>query len=698
MPIVVSPAAATAFESLVFNGTELNDDTSYYVEDFQCPPPPKKQEWIAAVDSDSSQLLRRPYVDKRQVTIRLRQVQQASKDACLAAIGTIIDKIQEAELKAETGGVPLVWTPANSSKSFTFNVLSGELTDLPISNSNEPEIGWFFNFPAITFRLDCEGPAYGSWVTGAATVTNSNPIQTVTLSNIPGDLPAELIVHVTDAASQARRHVEVGLESRYLAEETAANGGSAPALEIDSASLVTSGFAGASTTRSGSFNANVIRATLLGAPVGVCGTGTQPHVGNFRVKARIYGVTAAPADTNIRLAWQAGDGPFSANDWAQPVVTLGWAEVELGLISIPPAQLGSQKWSGRIESYTGSVPGTDTVDVDYLELIPTELYGKGRATYTYTGGATVAYDEFTGTTAGNPLNGRTAPAGGAWATSGAATDFAFADAPLATDETVSRATFSEASTGRLAIIGSTNRTDTEVGVRAYATGWHQLTTGSGVSAGAIARYTNASNQLQAVVSAYTGGIINLNKLLIQQTLGGSLTTLASTVYTPPDAAWITVRLVVYASGRVLAWVLDANGAISAFCQGASADLATGGTLATGLQGFMDANPGSLHSTRYYDSFYVATPAAEPIVVYSGKEAQFRYDLAQRQDSTGTYYGNVPSYRGAHLYAPQSGSAGRSTRILAKARRNDVDVAADDHVTDSTTLTADYRPRYLAVPR
>jgi hypothetical protein len=37
-------------------------------------------------------------------------------------------------------------------------------------------------------------------------------------------------------------------------------------------------------------------------------------------------------------------------------------------------------------------------------------------------------------------------------------------------------------------------------------------------------------------------------------------------------------------------------------------------------------------------------------------------------------------------------------VLAKARRNDVETALDDQVTDSTKIQVAYTPRYLAVPR
>src|SRR4051812_12993694 len=129
------------------------------------------------------------------------------------------------------------------------------------------------------------------------------PIISTTLYGVPGDVPAEARLVVTEEASQVRRYAEYGCESRYLAEAAAANGGVAPPLEIDSGSLVTSGFGGPSTTRTGSFNTNVIRGSLFPTAIAVCGLGTQRHLGTYRVRARCY-VSSTAVFT--RLAWSEG--------------------------------------------------------------------------------------------------------------------------------------------------------------------------------------------------------------------------------------------------------------------------------------------------------------------------------------------------------------------------------------------------------
>src|SRR4051812_4071245 len=128
----------------------------------------------------------------------------------------------------------------------------------------------------------------------------------------------------------ARRFVEWGLQQRYY---------QGLPLQIDSASLVTTNFAGVSSTAGGSYNTNVIGATLLPAAVVICSTGPQSHIGLFRVHARVLALNTL--DTRVRLSWQEGSGRFQANDYATPTATGTWVDVDLGVISIPPALSGA---------------------------------------------------------------------------------------------------------------------------------------------------------------------------------------------------------------------------------------------------------------------------------------------------------------------------------------------------------------------
>lgn len=257
-------------------------------------------------------------------------------------------------------------------------------------------------------------------------------------------------------------------------------------------------------------------------------------------------------------------------------------------------------------------------------------------------------------------------------------------------ESVYRSTAVSEATPRFAILGATSFTDTEVSVKAQING-----SATDKYASVIARWVDSSNYVQAELHLNTGDTFTL-----RQVVAGTPTTLAVTTDPPVQQnTWYQIRLICFVSGRAVAEVLDATGTTTlASLQAASSAIATGGALASGKPGFADQSTGTTAATRYYDDFYAGVPTAEPIVVYSGRSAEIRHDGAIRQDSTGTYYGLVAGYRGAHFFLDPAGDENRPNTLVVKARRNDIDVAADDQIADSTTVTVHYTPRWLSPPR
>lgn len=669
-------------ETWVFDGVAISSG-NFDVLELNVDPPKARPDWIIAADSEGGALLRRPTHENRVVTMKLRVAQQASMNAALDQVGAILDKCR---LAASTpDGVDLVWTPANSTRTVTFDVLSGEIPELPVGLADHAW-SWFKQRPIFTLEMTCK-PYWRGTETLTSTASSSTPITTLEIANVTGDVPALGRLIVTDTATQSRRHVEWGMEG----PDTYNSGTS---LILDSDNLVTTGFAGVQATATGAYDPNaagnnVVTASSLQilystTPLAIVGTGNQSHVGTFRVKARVL-VTQSTA--KLRFAWQVGDGPFRANPYASVVgYSAGFQEIDLGLISIAPTVSGTQRWTGRIEAYTTAAPATVNVSVDYLLLIPVgEGYGKARGEFSYQLGTITARDEFFGTTAGGVLNARVAPVGGTWATSGAATDFVFADNATLTGfagEAVSRSTASDASP-RFAILGATNYTDVEVATTAWFPGGIPT---PGLQMGTIARWTDSSNYLAAYIDDAT------DTFVVKKVVAGATTVLASTSSTVLPG-YNQMRLIVFASGRVIAHHRLGSGVIAKILDTTDSTLATGGTLATGKPGFFDQNTVANSPGRYYGNFYVATPVAEPIALYSGRNMEVRHDAIIRQDSTGTYSGFPPAYRGSRFLV-QPGTS----RVLAKARRRDVDVNPDENVTDATQVQVGWTPRGLAVPR
>jgi len=660
-----------ATETWVLAGTTLTSG-NFDILELNTDPPKARPDWISAADSEGAALLRQPQHENRTVTMKLRVTAQASMNAALDQVGAIRDKLRSAS--ATPDGIALVWTPANSTRSVTFDVLAGEIPEMPIGLDGQAW-SWFKQRPIFTIEMTCK-PYWRGTETLTSTASSSTPFVTLEVAGVTGDVPALGRLIVTDTATQLRRHVEWGLENQYY--------NSGLSLLVDSDSMTVSGFAGSQTTRSGAYDPNatgnnVIRTTLDSRPTACCGTGSLSHVGTYRVKARVWSLSSNP---KVRLAWQEGDGPFMANPFVA-VPTDGWSEIDLGTVIVDPVLTGTQRWTGRIEAYSLRSDGTaDTLDVDYLTLVPAgEGYGKARATYSYSPGVVVGRDEFTGTTSGGALNARVAPAGGTWATTGAATDWAFADGPLSTEESVLRTSAAvETFPGRIATLGSTNYTNVEVA------SWIQRHAALSTM-GVVARFVDINNLL---VAYNNGG----STFVLRQIVAGTVTTLGIVNISTPAFAWLEIRLVAFASGRILAVLKYGNGGDIAMIEATSTAVATGGALATGKPGIMDqALSATAPGSRYYDNFYVATPSAEPVAINTSRTLEFRYDDTIRGDSAGTVYGRPQSYNGSRFLVPPG-----TSRVLVKARRNDVDTSPDDSVTDATQIQVGYTPRGLVVPR
>jgi hypothetical protein len=671
-------------EVWTLDGLSINDGTTFRIAgEVDLTPPRQRQEWIGAADSEWQALSRQPLHENREIVIPLEVVQQATKDLALDKVGQIADKLRLASRTQD--GIALVWTPHGSSGQVTFDVLAGEISGFPLDVMFAD-----FRMPRPTLRLVCK-PYWRATEVTTSTASSSTPFVTLEVASVPGDIPALGRLIVTDTATQNRRHVEWGLEGQYY--------NAATSLLIDSDSMVTSGFAGTLATVSGAYDPNasgnnVVTAGLTTTASAVVGTGNLSHVGAFRVKGRFqHAITTSSVNVEVRFVWRAGDGSWTTNDWVEfPNPDAVWYERDLGTITIPTVISGTQRWEGRIEArQTSGAAGSKSVQVDYLVLVPTiEGYGRARATMSEISGLLVDYDEFTATTATNALNATSSDSGDTWATSGDATDYVFSDD--LSGENVRRSTTGDTN-GRYAILGSATPTDVQVKTTAQHT-LAPITAGQEVRQGVIARWTNSSNYARAEMVRDSS---TARHLRIVQVVAGAATTLASVSTTSlaiTTNTWLTIDLTVYVSGRAIARILDAAGtSVLLTVETQSSALATGGTLASGSSGLYDFCNAATGSVRYYDSVATFTPSAEPIALYSGRNMQFRHDETIRQDSTGVYTGRPPSYRGSRFLVPVG-----TSRVLVKARRNDVEVSTDANVTDATQIQVAYTPRGLAVPR
>jgi hypothetical protein len=687
-----------ALDTFTLNGTSLNDSANYALEAVDFTPPAKKPEWAESADSDGANLIRTPLFENRTITATIRIAEQGSMDAVLAKFGELVDLLQEAE--KNPGGIPLKWSPANSTKTITFYVLTGMVTEIPMVNEGETA-GWYAEppTPQVKISLTCKPFGYGAQVEiAAAAMLTPQPNLTLEVQAVAGDVPAEGLLVVTDEAGKGRRFVEWGLENRYYNPSTA--------LLLDSEDMTPVGGAqaalGHAYQREGATH-GTIATTLLPEPTICCNTGNLSHVGTFRVKARIevvLGTGGFAENIHLRLAWQDGEGPLRANTWQTPLLGGLFVEADLGTITISPTIAGTQKWFGQIEAYGNNAAAVDVLHIDYLTFIPVaEGYGKARGVQSSAPGTIAAFDDFTTGTLSGSLNTRTPAVGTAWSTSGATTDFTV-EASHA-----KRATTSDAGP-RYGLVGSALG-NSRATLACWATTLLGVESGEYVTSGVLLRWVNASNYAFCRVRREFRNPVRRYHIEIGVNVAGETTILASTeqlvaIGTGGGEIAFTATCTATADGLLAAngYLTGSSGVnLPAFALSAShTALMTGGPIASGKAGLLDESTPASVSTRRYTELTVSTLPSPPYCIEPSRSLEFRSDSAISADSTGAFFGPVPEYRGSRFYVPQGGSANRPSRIIVKADRNDLEESDQQILGDAFGVQVFITPRYHAIPR
>jgi hypothetical protein len=595
---------------------------------------------------------------------------------------------------------------ATFSPTLASQVASGNLY-LAVRTNGIQAVTWFMDgaqitpnateqtyFDGDTAEYAWQGTAGNSISLPVANVlVAGEPSLELIIPGVPGDVPAEGRLVITDSVGVGRRFVEWGLENRYYNPATS--------LLLDSEDMVpvggTQSTAIAAYKRAGATK-NTIATTLIGVPTICANTGVRSHVGTFRVKARIEAVvggTGSASNVHLRLAWQDGEGPLRANAWQTLGLSGALVEVDLGIVTLTPAITGSQKWLGQIEAYSTNVAAADVLHIDYLTFIPVlEGYGKATGPQSTAPSAITAYDMFTtGTLSGN-LNGRTPPVGAAWVTSGSTTDWTVHSGYI------SRATVSDASR-RFGVIGLAQ------GNSSLSAFGELLGVESAAELGLILRWVNNENYafLRMYAQTYLGLGVTSVEPVIGVVVAGVTTVLDNFTGELNNNKTASETI----AGATLTATLDGNlnaqgnfsvlGVLKHFSiKGTHGSLRTGGALASGKAAISDVNGLSIANTRKVFSVSVSQLSAIPYCIQPSRSMEVRSDSAITTDSTGTYYGPIPEYRGSRFFVPQAGDANRTSRVLVKADRNDLEESDQATIGDTFTVSAYVTPRFHAIPR
>lgn len=318
-------------------------------------------------------------------------------------------------------------------------------------------------------------------------------------------------------------------------------------------------------------------------------------------------------------------------------------------------------------------------------------YGRARApVVAETATALLVRDEFDQTT--GALTGKALPVGaGSWSELGSTGGYTV-EAAGSYPHTAQRATTTDiggvpAQGGRIAIAGTTSLTASLVTLDVKASA---LTTN--LVMGLIARATDVNNflGLHLLNTSFGGG------LQLSRWVAGTRSQMVYFPFAFSSGSSYTIKLSVDTTGTINAWVYVTGGVPgTAQISTSHADLSSSGALASGKVGLIDGNmTAATASTRIYDNLS-ATTWSSPAVLYSGRTSRFTHEAAYRQNAAGTSEGRVPAFEGKYPTFPPATRAGRTSRLVIKARRNDVDSGLPDiGLSDSITGTLVVTPRVL----
>ena len=187
-----------ADESHVFGGLELNDGIYRKVLAHTFKPAQEKPDLVGGADSEGVVLARKPRPGplEHEITVRIRQ--QTTWDAAGQLVAGIVQRAAECANRPD--GLPHVWTPQGATQGFTAYVLHAQVTEVPISQSDDGAgWGWLDRSPVVKIALTCKPYWYLPEVEGEP-VTSSDSVIEYTLSGVTGDVDAEGRIIITDAA------------------------------------------------------------------------------------------------------------------------------------------------------------------------------------------------------------------------------------------------------------------------------------------------------------------------------------------------------------------------------------------------------------------------------------------------------------------------------------------------------------------
>lgn len=650
---------------------ELNDHDPFFVPQggLTLPPVSYDNEFADSIYGEGARRTRsKPQNAEGEIALRVRAGLGFIDMGGDTGLLTYATRLEQAVEACRVHGGVLRWVDA----------LSYDLEAIEFTAFGLDEI----QFNRVTFQLKftCRPYVRADPVTLVSNATSSDPIQSISLSGITGSAPALVQATVTDTATQARDHLEVGLDADW--------DGSA-ALLIDSASLSTSGLAGSATTRAGAYSSSgVVRATLGPDAMAVAEATGLTHKGRHRVKLRGYGTGTGPI--YVRIAQRTGNGSWSRNSWARVPAVDGWYELDCGIVSAS----GAGSLSLRVEARTSLTTWVDTFDVDYLLMVPAYRYAKARGSVDTVATSLGARDQFNQSS--GDLNSKSADVGGSWTCSiTGANGMAVESTGHTAQRTYKSDTLGAGCMARVGSVLSGCSVQATVSMSAVSpTPTYPATT---ATFGVMARYSSGTSWVALVLQDawqetsapywYGPPFAQYGWQLAVVTHNETLAATAISPYFAVTATPISLRLDVDAAGNFIGTWQGVQ-----MLTGNDPTLATGGARDDGTCGLYDAYNSATNCTRKYDSYFAsgisASTSYQHVVDASGAVI-LDDDSIARSDGT-----RPPSFEGSYLTVPPAGRENRVHRLAVKLRRTDVDSGQDSNIADSQRVDVTVTPRYI----
>jgi hypothetical protein len=506
---------------------------------------------------------------------------------------------------------------------------------------------------------------------GAAVWTLDGPIDYFTVSGVTGQVPAWPDLTLTDPDTQARNHVEIGVQDNFDPDNAE------PLLRNLAAGLTAQG--GSSSTHSGSYSTNTVLAVLTTSPVSVCTAAGQAHKGKWKVRARVY-----PSATTVlvRLAWRAGNGPFAQEKWIAVPGNDAWYDLDLGTVDIKELPSGHTS-EFRVEAR--STEGVPTVHVDIMTLIPADSLAvlRGSTTEDTPTGAAVAAEDFS-THATAALSGTTpllVPSGN-WGVSGSGGTYYTSAARDAYIETSGDA--STGLGGEFARLGTGTLTNGNISAQ-VETDYREYWTG------VFMRYTATNNWLAAVFAR--GNMFSDRFITLIKDVAGTPTVMGIT--SCPTDSWIymgagstgDVGVLTSSDGSSWTWRILVL---------ADSDVATAGALASGGYGIYHTCWDTVDtSTARFDNIAVVGDAELTSISNPALNADQTLSVLHNNAITATSTGSnrTPIREGRYPRLLPATRNATDSRIVVRARRDDIDNGfADTGETDTLTGSLTVTPR------